>query len=566
MPLNFSRHNQQTGLGWALLALCFAVPWLIPVRTEPWPTLFSEVVACLAVASLGITAFGIRPRIALDALSLGFILVATVPLVQAAMGMFLFPGETLVVSLYLVGIGLTVALARLWEEHAPGRLPEALFAGLVIAALASTALALGQVLQLDWALLLAPAASDSRPVANVGQPNELSTLLVWGLVGLWWAFSQRKIGGAVAILAAAAMLLGVVSTQSRTGWLAVVLLLATAMVSPKQLNSAKHRGAFIALAMWFVILVLSWSWIASLIGIDQLDDFKSRLTATGRPEIWAMMIDGIWHRPWVGYGWNQGRLVQLYELPNYSDLKVGVQHAHNLVLDLMVWNGVPLGLGFAALLAAWFWLQWRHASTAAEVLLLLALVSFMLHCMLELPHCKAFFLVPAALMMGVLNSRSSLPILMRMPRVLSALAVAALSSVLVLTWIEYRAIQLDLQAYRFRAARIGIHPPAPTPAIYVLTGLQSALLNLRIEPSANMSARELEKLRVTAIRYPIESALYKYAKAAALNGQPIAAQQSLIHWCLLFSTKSCDKAKIAWKVFNQEYPDSVPIPFPIIKE
>jgi len=556
--------KEATGFGWLLLAVSLSVPWLIPVHTEPWPTLYSEVAAGLVALPLAVWVLGARRGgLTLDALAIGFALAALVPLLQAAYGLFLFPAEASVVSVYLVGFAMVVAVARSTEEYAPGRLPDALFAGLVIAALASTALALAQWLHLDWGPLLAAIpGGGTRTVANVGQTNELSTLLVWGLVGLWWAHLHRRIGGSVTMLAAAFLLVGVASTQSRTGWLAVGLLLITAVAAPASLGIAKHRAAFMGLAVWFVLLVLGWPAATRLVEGGDALSLNAQLSAGQRPEIWAMMVDGILHRPWFGYGWNQGRLVQLSELPNYADLKVGVQHAHNLVLDLMVWNGIPLGLGLATLLGAWFWWQLRRVTIAAQGLLMLALSTFMLHAMLELPHTKAFFLVPVALMMGTLNARSGLPVVLRVPRVLAALGAVVLAGVLVLMWVDYRRIEVDLQAYRMRMAWHGIRPAPPAPDIYVLSGLQSALVNLRIEPRAGMDVEDLERLRTTATRYPIESVLFKYAKAAALNGQPGAAQESLWRWCLLFPEDRCDIARSAWGKFVTEHPEIGPVPFP----
>ena len=555
--------NKPSGLGWVLLAICLSVPWLIPVHTEPWPTLYTEVAAGLVAIPLAVWVLASRrARLELDALAIGLALAALVPLLQAAGGLFLFPAEAPVGSIYLVGLALAVAVARLSETYAPGRLPDALFAGLVIASLVSTALALAQWLHLDWGPLLAAIPGGGRTVANVGQTNELSSLLVWGLVGLWWGHSHRRIGGCVTVLAAATLLVGVASTQSRTGWLAVGLLLVTAVVSPAPLESAKHRVAFLGLGFWFVLLVLGWPAATHLVEGGEALSLDAQLSVGQRPAIWAMMMDGIQHRPWFGYGWNQGRLVQLGELPNYADLKIGIQHAHNLVLDLIVWNGVPLGLGFAVLLGAWFWWQLRRATTAAQMLLLLALSTFMLHSMLELPHCKAFFLVPAALMMGTLNARSALPVMLRLPRAAAALGVVLLAGALVLMWVDYRRIEVDLQAYRMRMAWNGIRSAPPAPDVYVLRGLQSALVNLRIEARADMDVEELDRLRRTATRYPIESALFKYAKAAALNGQPADAQEALSRWCLLFPQDRCDVARLAWTAFVTEHPEIGTVPFP----
>jgi len=562
VPKARSTRSPSTGVGWSLLAFGFALPWLIPVHSYPWPTLYSEVAAGLAVLPLALWMVMRRARMDFDLLSLGFAAAALIPLLQAAGGMFAFPAEAPLISVYLLGCAVSVAVARSCEALAPGRLPDALFAGFVIAALASTALALAQWLLLDWGPLMAPISTGTRPMANVGQANELSTLLLWGLIGLWWAHTRQRISGRVAVFAAATLLLGVASTQSRTGWLGIALLLAFAWLSPASLGTAKHRPAFVGLGLWFAVLALGWTFATDFIGAGGADSLGSRLSSGRRPEIWSLMVDGVLHRPWLGYGWNQGRLVQIDELPQYADLKIGIQHAHNLVLDLMVWNGVPLGLAIAGLLGLWFWWQVRRAASAEQILMLLAIGTFTLHALLELPHCKAFFLVPVALMMGILNARSSLVAPARLPRAVSTALVVALGCVLLLAWKEYRAIELDVQSERLRAARIGVRAPPPAPEIHVLNGLQAALVNLRIEPRKGMPASEIERLRLTARRYPVENALLRYAKAASLNGQPLAAQDALRQSCLLFSRAYCDKLRVAWGEFASEHPGVESVPFP----
>ena len=90
----------------------------------------------------------------------------------------------------------------------------------------------------------------------------------------------------------------------------------------------------------------------------------------------------------------------IVDAADYPALGVAVQHAHNLVLDLVLWNGVPLGLLLVGALAWWAWRQVRDAQTAQQRLLLLALGLLLLHALLELPHLYAFFLLPAAAMAG----------------------------------------------------------------------------------------------------------------------------------------------------------------------
>lgn len=558
--------KESMALGWVILAMCMSFPWLIPVHSEPWPTFYSEVAAGLVIVPFAIWAMcASRGKLSLDMLAMGFALAAAIPLLQLAAGMFMFPGEAWVVSLYLLGMALTMVLARWSEEYAPGRLIDTLFAGLVVASLVSTALALAQWLNLDWGPLLAAIPEGRRSVANVGQTNELSTLLVWGLLGLWWMQWHLRIAGGIAAMAAMMLLTGVASTQSRTGWLAVGVMLLVAIFAPKPLGNAKHRAIFAALGLWFVALTMTWPMLTALLDGGDANSLTERMTAGLRPEIWKMMIEGVRLSPWAGYGWNQGRLVQLSVLPDFAHLKFGVQHAHNLVLDLLVWNGVPLGIGLVTLLAGWFWWNVRRAVTGPQILLMLGLTTFMLHAMLELPHCKSFFLVPIAIFMGTLNAQTRLPVVLGLPRALAGVLAVVMTGTLGLTAVEYRHIETDLQAYRMGAAWPGLVATKQEHEVIVLSGLQTALENLRIQPRANMSMDDLERMRLTARRYPIESALYKYARAAALNKQPVAAQESLTRWCLLFSQDRCEVARSAWTEFMLEHPEIEPVPFPKLR-
>ncbi len=553
-----------SAIGWLLFGFACILPWLIPLHYEPWTTFHSEFAAALAALPLAVAAvLARRGRWLLDRLAAGFAAAALIPLLQAGLGQFIFPAEAPIIALYLAGFAVALLVARRCETITPGRLCDALFAGLLAAALLSTALAVAQWLSFNVGVMLVEVAPGGRPGANLGQPNQLSTLLAWGLVALWWFHAHQRIGARLALGAAAWLLLGIACTQSRTGWLAVALLLAAALLGHRRFGTTSQRGVFVALGAFFVLLALAWPTLTALWVPQQASlSLDGQLSGGKRPAIWALMLDSIRHHPWAGVGWNQGRLVQLELWPDHPPLHVTVQHAHNLVLDMLVWNGLPLGLLMVGGLVAWFVWQWCRATAPAEALILLALGVFVLHAMLELPHCEAYFLIPVALMMGALNARASLPTLLSVPRGVVAAAVLVLGSAVVLIGVEYSRIEADLHAYRFRQVRIGNLVVPPPPEIHLLSALQTALVTLRIEPRAGMPASELEALRKTLSRYPVDSGLLRYAHAAALNQQAPAAQQALVLLCELHRQHRCDAAKAHWKELGASHPEIARIGFP----
>jgi len=70
---------------------------------------------------------------------------------------------------------------------------------------------------------------------------------------------------------------------------------------------------------------------------------------------------------------------------------------------------------------------------------------------------------------------------------------------------------------------VGYEPPK----IYLLTQLGTMLEAARLQPHPDMSASEIETLRVVARRFPFGSLGYRYALALALNGQLGQAQKQL---------------------------------------
>ena len=78
------------------------------------------------------------------------------------------------------------------------------------------------------------------------------------------------------------------------------------------------------------------------------------------------MLDAISRAPWLGYGWNEMSVAQSLVAPDHPAVREMVDHSHNMLLDLMVWNGVPLGLLMFGVFVWWFW---RHLRACSDVCL-----------------------------------------------------------------------------------------------------------------------------------------------------------------------------------------------------
>jgi len=549
--------DEPTGLGWSLLALAWAAPWLLGAHGQPWTTFYNDWLAAVGVVPLAIwVAWKQRGQVwALDRLSCGAVLLAAVPLLQAAAGLLLFPGDGLLVALHLAALAAIVAVARRAEALAPDRTGDTLFAGLVCAALLSTGLALYQRLDLTFlGMLVEPLPNSHRPVANVGQPNQLATLLNWGLLGLWWAFDRRRIGASTAVLAACFLMIGVTATQSRTG-LVCALGLAGAAIAWRRLEGRGPRvGAVLALAGVLLLLASLWPLAAQDLMLDKGLTLSDQAAIGRRPLIWRLAIDAIAFQPWFGYGWNQGAVAQQAVALQHPPLHLVVTHAHNLVLDLLIWNGVLIGTLVIAALLAWFATRARALRRQRDAVLWLLPAVLLVHSMVELPHAQLLFLVPAAVSMGLLNQRQGAVQVLRVRDGLARIALMALAAGALAVFVDYRRLEADLFAMRVRAARIGDLTLTAPPEVWMLEPLGAVARALRIDGAGPLPAGELDELSRVATRYPSAPLLFKYAKAAALHGRERDAERALAQLCSLQTGLICRQAIGAWNAQAETAP------------
>ncbi len=235
------------------------------------------------------------------------------------------------------------------------------------------------------------------------------------------------------------------------------------------------------------------------------------------------MLEAIRLSPWVGYGWLQGQTAQAAAALTKPGLEYS-SYAHNLVLDLMVWNGVPWACCSQAC--------WRggtsgaglKANGAADSFRFGVLTVFAVHSMLEYPFAYTYFLVPVALLAGQLEAsgrpaRHQRPASQALPRGLHRLRRGVRRS--------GGGDRPRLCARRSRSARSadgilrigGVRPFPPVPDFWVLDQLEAATRNARVAVRPGMPAAELDDLLTVTRRYPGAYFLRMSAAALALHGR-----------------------------------------------
>ncbi len=385
-------------------ATALSLAWLLPNHSIPWLGFHGDAWAAAMLAIVGAWVLW-RNQFSADwhGLTLMMATTATIPLLQYAAGMIPLFGVAWINTVYVLGFLLALIVGAAWERQTPGQGSDYLLLAIGLASIASVGMQFNQILNLDSLGPWTMASTGGRHFANMAQPNQLASLLLLGVLACGWGFQRRVLWPRTATWIAAFLLFGVAMTGSRTGFLNVALLVVSTMIwrrvgpSPKFLQVVLGLGVFFVASAFLVPVLNDLFW-------DGASPFGRPASGDPRWTAWVMFMKAALHQPLLGFGWGQLAYAQFLMLDERIALGGSFLQAHNVILDLILWNGIPIGLAIAAFLAWWFWTMVRHINSFQQWVLLSFLMVLGVHAMLEYPLQYAYFLLPAGLVMGCLNA------------------------------------------------------------------------------------------------------------------------------------------------------------------
>lgn len=553
-----------------LLALfILAACWVVPDHFPPWTAFHTEAPAFVAAAlALVVVLRWNRHRLALPSAVVFLVVLGGTAAVQWAFGQISYGGDAVVVIAYLGALISAWLWGHSWIlNRRKVDLLTCVCVLLLAAGLLTAFQVLTQWLQVEYAMndWVLEGLRGGRPRANVGQPNQAATALMMATVAAAVLCHRRRIGTAGMWLAAILLGLAVTLTQSRTALLSAVLLGALyLLMSNGTARSAVSRGAVL---LWLVLLLGAtltfplWNWDASVGGLN-LDQMAKGGT---RPLIWRQMIAGLLQSPWWGWGWLQAPTAQQAG----AMLVPGVEqtnYAHNALLDLYVWLGIPVVTTLVLLALGWGARRFNKGLASTEVLsAFLLLLPFLVHSQLELPHTYAYFLVVAGVLLGAMDAWTgdASSIVLQTPRRVAVAAVIAWVGLLVSIGYEYTLVEEDFRINRFENRSIGTTPAEyQVPRVYLVTQLGELLQVMRMRAEPGMAQRDVDMLLRVARRYTWAPVQFRAALALGLNGRPEDASQRLAVLKNLFGDSTYLEAKANWKTMLLKYPTLLEVGVP----
>lgn len=531
------------------VALLCVLPFLQPYHLNPLTAFYSEWLAFVLGCGVALVLLLRRAwhGACLPWITLAPLLLALLLFVHGLLDRSPYFGQALSAALYLLWAALLVvagaALARLASR---ALLFDTLAAGLALGALASALVGLIQHLQLPTLLdAWVARATGAAIFGNLAQANHFAAYTTLGLLAFAYLRQRARIGVIVLVAAAAPMLLVLGLSGSRAAALYLLAALLLAVVVGYRSRSSRPNAASGGLVAICAAYVAAYVLLQAMVGGGVLQGApREVVTAAER------MVDGaasisdrlyLWHSAWLmflehplaGAGWGQfaygffSHAALFYPQGGYQLY----HHAHNLPMQLLAETGLA-GL-VCLLLPAWLALRGPVAAESAEhggeIWLLAALgATIGLHSLLEYPLWYAYFLGPAALLLGAAPFAAGslrLPLLWRAVSVL--LLVGGLFN-LGLLWREYCAFE-----GLFRATTPAL--PAPEQAALLSRLHRNPLLRHYVEVAYTLPARpridELDRQLFAngrALRFvPVDSLAWRQALLLALAGREAEARQAL---------------------------------------
>lgn len=526
-------------LQWSIV---LALGWLLPNHYRPWTAFQSEAwVAFVLMAVVPWAVLRAPVKFSCDAFVGAVLATAAIPFVQLVFGQIAYFGHAWINSLYLIGLAVAILTGCVWERNNPCRLIDMLCLAIGMACLFSVFLQLCQWLDLDGLGIWLVESNVSRPSANLGQPNNLATLLLWGALATFWAWVRSKIGALVAIFTALFLLFGVALTGSRTAWLAVGVLVAAGWWWQVVWRSKHVPWVLTALGCYFVACAVMLKVHALNVHIpgSALTHIAGSLTDV-RLSAWRQLVGAVLESPLFGYGWAQTANAYILVSENSPALHVVFGQAHNIFLDLILWCGVPVGGLLAWVIFSRFWRLFRQANSPESVVLFCFLLVVANHALLEFPLYYAYFLLPAGLVLGTLFARDQAPkYTFELSRRIFAVLGVVSAIMLSITLIDYLKVENSYSILRIEWAGYKLASNPQPPRVIALNQWHHIIKHARVVPSAGISESELEEMRqITLLAHkPIDFRVL--ASSLLLNGKGAESELWLKRLCNVENEQFC---------------------------
>lgn len=400
-----------SGLLLVLTNLMFALPLILPIHTAPIASFYSEYLAAfgglLIIALFTVCAAYRLKSLHLAWQSLPLLLLIAVLLTQIYLSYYAYPANAYLVLAYVVLAILMLNLGRNQAAHHGVKralcyvLPGVIMAGglnLLAAVLQKN------VIPTSLSALVMPLLiNDQGAYGNLAQQNHFADLQALScLSALYWfekVYPSRRLRYALTI----SFTVGLLLSGARSALLYGLIILW--YLNPCSLNLRSLRWSWLSLIAMVPLFVVCYLLI-HLPDSHWQRYLQFNETLGARGFLWRHALAIVFEYPWLGVGFEGFAYHLLKQIQNSGELaRWGIdQYAHNLVLQLAANAGLPW-VAITALLLYRGWYAFRQQiNRPGRRLVVAMLMVILLHSLIEQPIFYLYFLLPAAYLVGTVDS------------------------------------------------------------------------------------------------------------------------------------------------------------------
>ncbi len=538
--------------------------FLAPDHYPPWKSFYNEFAAFCGLGFLLLYAILTTTKEALTIPRWAILLypISLIPIAQYLFGLLYFSGDALITASYIFALALAIPVGFSLTRQHKTLFIVAICHVILAAAACSLFVALLQWLEIEAInFMIFRGDSPTRPGANLGQANNFATLLLLALASIFYLKLTDRVGNTLFILTIILMILGITITQSRTALIGFAFLIFWWLVKRSQVTALKKHSVFFGLTTALLFLAGSISvWSAAVSSTNQTDHpLPVQRSSDPIPEtrlaMWTGLLNATYEKPWTGYGWNQVGVAHALTAENFPR-SIMVTHSHNIAVDILVWNGIPIGL-FLIFSIAYLGISRAIKSTTTESWFgILAIGMIGIHSLLEYPLEYAYFLIPFGLFAGLVEADHVEGNPVKISRMFLSIIFLFYTVTASFFLNEYLIEEQDHRLARFQTYKIGQHDSSQSnrsSTVFNQLGEDTAFM--RAELHEKMQDSELEQIRKVAYRYPNFSNLFRYKLALLLNNQPQKAEAEFRRITNLYGVNGREEAIKNMRILSEaRYP------------
>lgn len=504
-----------------VIFLLGCLAFVLPNRYYPWLSAYHE----FSIYLLFFVAFLIliinKNKIVIDRYITLVFFIALIPLVQYFFGKVYFFGDALIATIYLISFASSIMLGLNLTTQI-NKKQILIFTSwiFIVSALLSSYMMLQQWLLLTNGGIWIIDVPHNRPFANFAQPNNCATFLILSLLAVLYLFEKKQINYIASTGLACLLLLCLALTQSRSVWVYAICFVVWWYWKYNPLNTRLKKNS-----IWYVLgifagFVYALPIVSQYLGLISINNVVERTTSGfTRLPMWHQLILALKQEPIWGYGWNQVSVAQISIFSSYPTTE-WTEHSHNVLLDLLIWNGIPIGTFIVVFFAYWLFKLSQLAYTVENFIALAMIGAVISHGMLEFPLEYATFLLPVGFLMGYVYIDSSFQNVINLSKKKIIIFYGCASVLYGTIFYEYVKIEQDTRLVRAEILNIGkTHVTQAAPNLLLMTQLSERIRYIRTAPEKNMSKEELLWMKKVTYRYATPNNLYKYAQVLLLNNQ-----------------------------------------------